>query len=97
MNVASVTGKEGNPGQVPSLAREVAPEIRVNCVAPALTRTRLLDELPPDVVDYALDRIVLGRVAEPGEVASVVHFLAADDSSFVTGQCYDISGGRSSY
>jgi 3-oxoacyl-[acyl-carrier protein] reductase len=110
VNVASVTGKEGNPGQVPysvakagvialtkALAREVAPEIRVNCVAPALTRTRLLDELPPHVVEYALGTIVLGRIAEPEEVASVIHFLAADDSSFVTGQCYDISGGRSSY
>jgi 3-oxoacyl-[acyl-carrier protein] reductase len=110
VNIASVTGKEGNPGQIPysvakagvialtkALAREVAPEIRVNCVAPALTRTRLLDELPPEIVDYALEKIVLGRVAEPEEVASVVHFLAADDSSFVTGQCYDVSGGRSSY
>jgi 3-oxoacyl-[acyl-carrier protein] reductase len=110
VNIASVTGKEGNPGQIPysvakagvialtkALAREVAPEIRVNSVAPGLTRTRLLDELPPHVVDYALGKIVLGRVAEPEEVASVVHFLAADDSSFVTGQCYDISGGRSSY
>ena len=110
VNIASVTGKEGNPGQIPytvakagvialtkALAKEVAPHIRVNCVAPALTRTRLLDELPPEVVDYALEKIVLGRVAEPAEVASVVHFLAADDASFVTGQCYDISGGRSSY
>lgn len=110
VNIASVTGKEGNPEQVPysvakagvialtkALAREVAPEIRVNCVAPGLTRTRMLAEVPPAVVEHALDRMPLARVGTPEEVASVVHFLASDDASFVTGQCYDISGGRSSY
>jgi 3-oxoacyl-[acyl-carrier protein] reductase len=110
VNVASVTGKEGNPNQVPysvakagvialtkALAREVAPDIRVNCVAPALTRTRMLEALPDEVIEYALQRIPIGRVAAPEEVAAVVHFLCSDDASFVTGQCYDVSGGRSSY
>jgi NAD(P)-dependent dehydrogenase (short-subunit alcohol dehydrogenase family) len=110
VNIASVTGKEGNPRQVPysvakagvialtkALAREVAPDVRVNCVAPALTRTRILDDLPQEVIDYALERMPVGRVATPEEIASVVHFLGSDDASFVTGQCYDVSGGRSTY
>lgn len=110
VNIASVTGKEGNPGQVPysvakagvialtkTLARETAPDIRVNCVAPALTRTRILDEVPPEVIAYALERMPLGRVGTPEEIAAVVHFLGSDDASFVTGQCYDVSGGRSAY
>jgi 2-dehydro-3-deoxy-L-rhamnonate dehydrogenase (NAD+) len=110
VNIASVAGKDGNPNQVAysvakagvialtkTLARETAPAIRVNCVAPALIQTRILDTLPPAVVDYALERIPMGRIGTPEEVASVVHFLASDDASFVTGQCYDVSGGRSTY
>ena len=110
VNIASVAGKDGNPNQVAysvakagvialtkTLAREIAPTIRVNCVAPALIQTQILDTLPPAVVDYALERIPMGRIGTPEEVAAVVHFLASDDASFVTGQCYDVSGGRSTY
>ena len=48
-------------------------------------------------VSYMTAKIPMGRVGKPEEVAAVVHFLASDDSSFVTAQCYDVSGGRSTY
>ena len=111
VNVASIAGKEGNPNMVPysaakagvigftkALAKEVAQKgVRVNAVSPAVIETAILSQLTPEQVKYMKDRIPMGRFGKPSEVAEVVAFLAADGSSFVTGQCYDISGGRSSY
>ncbi len=111
INVASVAGKEGNPNMVAysaskaaligltkSIAKEVATEgICVNAVAPAVIRTKILEQLTPAQVAYMVERIPMKRTGEPEEVAAVVHFLASRDCSFVTGQCYDVSGGRSTY
>jgi NAD(P)-dependent dehydrogenase (short-subunit alcohol dehydrogenase family) len=111
VNVASISGKEGNPNMIPysvskagvicltkALAKEVCTEgIRVNCVAPAVIETPILSQLTPEQVAYMCSKIPMGRTGTTQEVAAVVHFLASDDASFVTGQCYDVSGGRATY
>lgn len=111
VNIASIAGKEGNPnmtgysatkagviGFTKSLAKEVATEgICVNAVAPAVVQTKILDQLTPQQVDYMTQRIPMRRTGKPEEIAAVVHFLSSPDCSFVTGQCYDASGGRATY
>src|SRR4029077_19490429 len=111
VSIASIAGKEGNPnmtgysatkaaviGFTKSLAKEVALDgICVNSVAPAVIRTKILDQLTPAQVDYMTERIPMRRTGTPEEIAAVVHFLASPDCSFVTGQCYDASGGRATY
>jgi 3-oxoacyl-[acyl-carrier protein] reductase len=111
VNIASIAGKEGNPNMSPysatkagvigltkSIGKEVALEgITCNAVAPAVIRTKILDQLTPQQVAYMTDRIPMKRTGDPDEIAAVVHFLASPDSSFVTAQCYDASGGRATY
>jgi 3-oxoacyl-[acyl-carrier protein] reductase len=111
VNIASIAGKEGNPnmtaysstkaaviGFTKSVAKEVATEnICVNAVAPAVVQTKILDQLTPQQVSYMTERIPMRRTGRPEEIAAVVHFLASPDCSFVTGQCYDASGGRATY
>jgi len=111
VSIASIAGKEGNPnmtgysatkaaviGFTKSLAKEVATEgICVNAVAPAVVRTRILDQLTEAQIEYMCQRIPMRRTGKPEEIAAVVHFLSSPDCSFVTGQCYDASGGRATY
>ncbi len=111
VNLASIAGKEGNPnmsaysatkaaviGFTKSVAKEVATEnICVNAVSPAVVQTKILDQLTPQQVSYMTDKIPMRRTGKPEEIAAVVHFLASPDCSFVTGQCYDASGGRATY
>ena len=85
-------------GFTKSLGKEVATDgICVNAVAPAVVRTHILDQLTPAQIDYMTQRIPMRRTGTPEEIAAVVHFLASPDCSFVTGQCYDASGGRATY
>jgi 3-oxoacyl-[acyl-carrier protein] reductase len=111
VNVASISGKEGNPNMIPysvskagvicltkALAKEVIHDgVRVNAVAPGVIETPLLDQLQPEAIEYMRSKVPMGRMGSPEEVAAVVHFLASDAASFVTGQCYDVSGGRATY
>jgi 3-oxoacyl-[acyl-carrier protein] reductase len=71
--------------------------ICINSVTPAVIRTRILEQLSDEQVAYMTDRIPMKRTGTPDEIAAVVHFLASADCSFVTGQCYDASGGRATY
>ncbi len=111
VNIASLAGKEGNPNMVAysaskagvialskSMAKEVATNnICVNAVTPTVIRTPILNQLTEEQVEYMTSRIPRGRTGTVEEVAAVVHFLASPDCSFVTGQCYDVSGGRATY
>jgi len=111
VNVASIAGKEPNENMAPYavskagmicfsrvLAKEVAKDgIRVNCVAPGLTKTDLLVNLSPEQFDRLLKKIPMGRVGYPEEVADLILFLSSEKSSFITGQCFNIAGGRGEY
>jgi 3-oxoacyl-[acyl-carrier protein] reductase len=111
VNIASLAGKEGNPNMTAysaskagviamtkSIAKEVAEvDICVNSVTPTVIRTPILDQLTEEQVEYMTSRIPRGRTGTVEEVAAVVHFLASPDCSFVTGQAYDVSGGRATY
>jgi len=111
VNVASIAGKEGNPRMSPysatkagvigftkSLGKELATEgICVNAISPAVVQTKILEQLTPEQVTYMTDRIPMRRAGKPSEIANVVHFLASRECSFVSAQCYDVSGGRATY
>ena len=111
VNIASLAGKEGNPNMVAysaskagviamskSIAKETAlNDICVNAISPTVIRTPILDQLTDEQVNYMTSKIPRARTGTVEEVAAVAHFLASPDCSFVTGQCYDVSGGRATY
>ncbi len=111
VNIASVAGKEGNPnapaysaakagviGLTKSLGKELADtELRVNCVTPAVARTRIFDQMTEEHIDYMLSKIPMGRFVAVEEIAALVAWLASDECSFSTGAVFDITGGRSTY
>lgn len=79
-----------------SAAVELGPSnVNVNAVAPGFVHSERLDQLPQDVIDRAHKRSVLGRLAEPKEIASVVAFLCSEQARHVTGQVITVDGGLS--
>ena len=111
VNIASIAGKEGNPNMVgysaskaavigltKSVGKEVAKDgIIVNAVAPALISTPMNADTTPEVLEYMLARIPMGRLGLVDEVAELVSWLSSDACSFSTAAVYDISGGRATY
>jgi 3-oxoacyl-[acyl-carrier protein] reductase len=107
INISSVAGVMGNPGQAnysaskagligltKSTAKELASRnITCNAVAPGIITSKMTDVLPDKVKENYLNNIPLGRFGTPEDVANVVAFLASDYSSYVTGQVIHIDGG----
>lgn len=107
VNVSSVVGMVGNPGQTAysaskagiiaftkSLAKEVGSRnIRVVCIAPGFVMTKMTESLPDEIKNDYLSRIALRRFATPDEVARVVLFVSSEDASYITGQTIIVDGG----
>ena len=107
INVTSVVGQTGNPGQVnyvaskagmtgftKALAAEVASRnITVNCVAPGFITTAMTDSLTDDQKARTLEKIPVSRFGNPDDVAAAVVFLASDEAAYITGQTLHVNGG----
>ena len=111
VNIASIAGKEGNPnlaaysaskaaviGLTKSLGKELATSgVLVNAIAPAVIETPMNAATAPEVLDYMVSRVPMGRMGRAEEVAALACWLVSDEVSFSTGAVYDISGGRATY
>ena len=107
LNASSVVGLYGNFGQTnyaatkagvigftKTWARELGPKgIRVNAICPGFIRTPILETIPAPVIQKMTDKVPLGRLGEPEEIASVYAFLASDDASYLNGAVIEVSGG----
>ena len=107
VNASSVVGLYGNFGQTNSAAtkagvigftktwaRELGPKgVRVNAVCPGFVLTPILDTVPDAVKQKMIEKVPLGRLGRPEEIAAVYAFLASDDSSYMNGAVLEVSGG----
>jgi 3-oxoacyl-[acyl-carrier protein] reductase len=111
VNLASVAGKEGNPGApaysstkagvialTKSLGKELAKyNIGVNVVTPAVAKTTMAMSQEPEFLKMILSKIPRGRMLELSEAASMILWLASEENSFTTAGVFDLSGGRATY
>lgn len=109
--IASIAGKEGNPGMVGysatkggviSLVKSIGKEyantgITVNGLAPAVIKTAMNADTTPQQLEYMLAKIPMGRMGTVEEVANLAAWIVSKESSFTTGFVFDISGGRATY
>lgn len=109
--LASIAGKEGNPGMagystskagviglVKGIAKEYAHTgITINALAPALLDTPLTDRISEEQLEYMTRRIPMGRLGTTAEAAALACWLVSDEASFNTGAVFDLSGGRATY
>lgn len=107
INIASVVGMTGNPGQTnysatkagmlgftKSLAREIGSRnITVNCVAPGFIDTDMTKELPEEQREALIKQIPLNRLGDPADIAAAVSFLAAPTAAYITGETINVNGG----
>ncbi len=107
INASSVVGLYGNFGQTnyaaakagvigfsQTWARELGPHgVRSVAVCPGFVQTPILDTIPENVMQALLEKVPLGRLAKPEEIASVYAFLASDDASYINGVAIEVSGG----
>lgn len=110
-HVASIAGKEGNPGMiaysttkagligmVKAQGKEYAKDgITINALAPAVIQTPFLDTQPDEVIAYMTDKIPMGRTGTVTEVAEMLGWMISPECSFTTGFAFDLSGGRATY
>lgn len=107
INISSIVGETGNIGQsnysaskggIISFTKTIAKEyaidgITVNAVAPGFIKTKMLENIPKEIMQKTLEQIPLGRFGEPEEVAKSVCFLTSNDANYITGQVININGG----
>jgi 3-oxoacyl-[acyl-carrier protein] reductase len=76
-----------------AMARDLAPKVRINCIAPGWFDTDINADLPKDYVQKESEKIAMGRFGKPEEIASVVSFLVSEDAKFMTGSVVVVDGG----
>lgn len=76
-----------------TMAIELAPHINVNCIAPGIIRTSVIDRMTPDVRAHYENKPLLKRLGEARDIANAALFLCSDESSYITGQILAVSGG----